>query len=257
MKILLTNDDGIDAIGIRSLVDVLKDDYEVYVVAPDQQRSAASHSVSYFWRDHIARKVEIPGVKGAWAIEHGKPADCAFYGVRAFVPDCDLVISGINHGENMSTDCIYSGTVAAAVEGFIAGKPSMATSLCSFTGVEYMHDAAEMVKKVIPWFMQQDDRFSYVLNVNVPYLPKEEIKGFKATQFGGDRIYPMHVDQEPIGENEIRLHSHNVIEMDIIHSDEFDGDYTTVQAGYVSLSPLGTDMVLHDYIFKMKGLENL
>ena len=137
MNILIANDDGIESEGLRVLVDALRDEYDVYVAAPISQRSAFSHSVTYFYKENGAEKREIAGTKGAYAID-GTPADCTYYGINGlFGVKMDLVVSGINVGRNLASDVIYSGTVAAAGEALIHHIPGIAVSLCSYTGGDF------------------------------------------------------------------------------------------------------------------------
>ncbi|MBR2067056.1 MAG: 5'/3'-nucleotidase SurE, partial [Solobacterium sp.] len=195
MKILLTNDDGIQAKGIRTLAKVLSSEHEIYIVAPEGERSANSHAITYYRINHEAIREEVDGAKEAWAIVGATPADCTYYALHTILKDRepDLVISGINHGENFSSDCKYSGTVSAAMEGLIAGYPSIATSLCSYTSREF-EVAAEVIRDLIPYYMQDELRHEYTLNVNIPSCAKEEIKGFKVTHFDSQRIYEKNID---------------------------------------------------------------
>ena len=127
MKILISNDDGILAPGIAALVKAFAGaGHEVFVCAPDSQRSAASHSLT-IGRKLTAREITMDGAARAYAIS-GTPADCVKLGLTVLCPGAEAVVSGVNHGLNVGTDVLYSGTVAAAMEGAICGRPAMAVS---------------------------------------------------------------------------------------------------------------------------------
>jgi len=131
MRILLTNDDGINARGLHSLINKLNTIAEIYVVAPRSEQSGTGHSITVF--DPIkAIETKIPGIKKGWLVG-GTPVDCVKLGTKRLVPEpIDLVVSGINHGSNLGTDVLYSGTVSAATEGVIMGYPAIAVSLDTF-----------------------------------------------------------------------------------------------------------------------------
>ena len=127
MRILISNDDGIFAPGIAALVQAFAAaGHEIYVAAPDAQRSAASHSVT-LTAPLRAQEVSLPGAARAWAVS-GTPVDCVKLALNCLCPQAEAVISGVNHGYNAGTDVLYSGTVAAAMEGAICGRPAMAVS---------------------------------------------------------------------------------------------------------------------------------
>jgi 5'-nucleotidase len=256
MRILIANDDGIEAKGILALVDALKDEHEVYVAAPHRQRSAYSHSVTYFSRHRKAWKREIAGTAGAWAID-ATPADCVYYGCFAFLKEMpDLILSGINHGENLSTDCIYSGTVGAASEGQIIGIPSIAVSLCSYTGEDFAN-AVQAVKELIPVYMADPDNHAYMLNVNVPDLPKDQIKGYKITMTEGNRNYQKPVDVEEQKDGSYLLICDNVPVSTEHLSHQLAGDVTAVKNGYISVTPMDSDLTHHEQIARMKKYEEI
>ena len=249
MKILLSNDDGIDAAGIRALADILSPEYEVYVSAPEGQRSGYSHSCTYFSRVNRAWKREIPGAKAAWAVE-ATPADCVYYGINAFMEEApDLVISGINQGPNMADDCIYSGTVGAAGEAMVHHIPAIAVSLDSFDSQDF-RAAAAFVKEVIPVFMADEDRYSFILNINVP---AGEIKGVKVTRLENGREYTKDVS---VREEDGCLYLTCRAKPVGIHSTVI-GDVTAVAEGYISLTPLMHDMTHHESRLKMHAYKGI
>lgn len=175
MKILLVNDDGYQAQGIHSLIKALKEEHELVVAAPSTHRSGSSHCISE-GVTVTAREVYLEDVEHpVWAVD-GTPADCTLWALNELMgldhlPD--LVLSGINMGYNLSEIVNYSGTVAAAHEGFIMGIPSVALSTSSRH--RNYDDAATVVRAMLPRLLESKRPFFY--NVNIPALPPEEIKG--------------------------------------------------------------------------------
>ena len=257
MNILLTNDDGIDAEGIRALVDALKEEHNVYVVAPDTQKSAASHHITYFHSEHRAIKREIDGAKEAWAIENGTPADSAYYALNGLINDkIDLVISGINHGENLSADCMYSGTVAAALEGYMVGIPSIATSLCSYTSKDFSV-ATEIIKEFIPHFMNDINNKNYCMNMNIPDLKKEEIKGYKVCGFGGNQLYENIVYKKDLDNGDVLFYPNVSKGNKAVVSQKSDSDTLAISEGYISLTPLCLDFVHDEMLEEIVHFNNM
>ncbi len=183
MKILITNDDGIFAEGLFKLACSLEKIAEIFIVAPDRQRSATGHAITM--HDPIrASKVKLLDRDfEAWSVS-GTPADCVKLGVEVLLQDQpDLIFSGINSGANLGTDVLYSGTVSAAIEGAILGFPSIAVSLADFSQFDYDYAAefsATLARKMIENKLPPDT----LLNVNVPNCKKEEIKDVKITTLG-------------------------------------------------------------------------
>ena len=178
MRILLSNDDGYFAPGLAALYAALSPIAEITVVAPERDKSGASNSLT------LDRPLSIRKAPNGFFFLNGTPTDCvhmAVTGMLDWVPD--MVVSGINHGSNMGDDTIYSGTVAAATEGFLLGIPSIAVSLVSKSGQNFetaAHVAAELVLR------QQKSPLSVasLLNVNVPDIPKDQLQGFEITRLG-------------------------------------------------------------------------
>ncbi|MGD2139978.1 MAG: 5'/3'-nucleotidase SurE [Burkholderiales bacterium] len=178
MRILLSNDDGYFAPGLIALAEELKKIAEVVVVAPERDRSGASNSLT------LDRPLIVKRSHSGFLNVNGTPTDCvhlAVTGLLDHVPD--MVISGINHGTNMGEDTLYSGTVAAAMEGFLLGIPSIAMSLASKQGGHYA-DAARIARQLAE--KQRDDPCGYamLLNVNVPDIPFSQLQGFEVTRLG-------------------------------------------------------------------------
>jgi 5'-nucleotidase len=159
MKILISNDDGILANGIRALIEVLGTEHDVYVVAPDRERSAAGHSLTLHTPLRVEELEPKFGAKRNW-VTTGTPGDCVKIGLSAILSEDekpDLVISGINHGPNLGADILYSGTVSCAMEGAMLGYPSIAVSLASLNyELESFMFAANFINKFLPKIKEID-----------------------------------------------------------------------------------------------------
>lgn len=183
MNILVTNDDGINSPGIRALVHELQKVGTCFVVAPDRQQSAVGHAltmadplrVTKFQRDNEFFGLAVSGT----------PADCVKLAISSLLDaKIDLVVSGINHGYNTAINVLYSGTVSAATEGMMLGIPAMAVSVGSFSWDVDCTVAAQTAAYIASRFHSLEIPQNTILNVNVPDLPSEEIKGIKITQQG-------------------------------------------------------------------------
>ncbi len=190
MRILLANDDGIHSPGITTLARKLSEYHEVYVVAPDRERSAAGHSLTLHHPLRV-EKMEFgydAGVK-AWTT-NGTPGDCVKIALNAVLKDKpDLLISGVNNGPNLGADILYSGTVSAAMEGAVLGYPSIAVSLCGSEGnsSDFSY-AADFITKFVPRIGDINFPKKTILNINVPAVEPTEIVGIKITTLG-TRMY--------------------------------------------------------------------
>ena len=184
LKLLISNDDGIFSLGVRTLANTLaKAGYEVTVVCPDRERSATGHGLTLHrpLRAEIVESIFLPTVM-AWSCS-GTPADCVKFALHAVMDSRpDFVLSGINHGPNLGTDVLYSGTVSAAMEGSIEGIPSLAISLASFTSQNFQV-AADFICCLIPQLQQQNIAPTTLLNINVPAQSKLPA-GVKLTRQG-------------------------------------------------------------------------
>lgn len=183
MHILLTNDDGIRAPGIQALRSVLQDIAEITVAAPAQQQSATGHSITVYhpiWVD--VQPFDEPNVKG-WRIG-GTPADSVKIALDALMQSRpDLVIAGINHGPNLGTDVLYSGTVSAALEGSMHGIPAIAVSLATFGEPDFV-PAAQFCRNIVCLIRDRKLPPFRLLNINVPAVPLEDIRGVALTRLG-------------------------------------------------------------------------
>ena len=178
MRILLSNDDGYFAPGLAALAEALDGLGEVVVVAPEQNRSGASNSLT------LDRPLHLKKSANGFYFVNGTPTDCVHLAVTGMLDELpDIIVSGINHGANMGDDTIYSGTVAAATEGFLLGIPSIAISLTSFEGNNYA-TAGLVARELVERFIRDPIREPVLLNVNVPDIPYAEIKGMEVTRLG-------------------------------------------------------------------------
>jgi 5'-nucleotidase len=178
MRILLSNDDGYFAPGILALAEALDGLGEIVVVAPEQNRSGASNSLT------LDRPVSLKQAANGFFFVNGTPTDCvhlAVTGMLDYLPD--IIVSGINHGANMGDDTIYSGTVAAATEGFLLGIPSIAISLASFES-NHFTTAGRIARELVERFLSDPIREPVLLNVNVPDIPYDDLNGTEVTRLG-------------------------------------------------------------------------
>ena len=188
MNILVSNDDGIAANGIRVLTETLSKEHDVYVVAPDRERSAAGHSLTLHTPLRVEELEETKnGAKRTW-VTTGTPGDCVKIAISAILsPEeiPDLVISGINHGPNLGSDILYSGTVSCAMEGAMMGIPSIAVSLASMqSDYEDFIYPAKFVNALIHKLKDFQFPPKSILNVNIPALDEDDIAGVQITELG-------------------------------------------------------------------------
>lgn len=178
MRILLSNDDGYFAPGLAALADALAGLAEIVVVAPEQNRSGASNSLT------LDRPLLLKKAASGFYFVNGTPTDCVHLAVTGMLDQLpDIIVSGINAGANMGDDTIYSGTVAAATEGFLLGIPSIAISLTSFEGKNFA-SAGRVARELVERFIRNPVKEPVLLNVNVPDIPYTELKGMEVTRLG-------------------------------------------------------------------------
>ena len=234
MRILVSNDDGVHAKGIRALSEALAACGEVIVVAPDCNRSGASHSLTLEVPLRVTRIAET----GYHAVK-GTPTDCVHLAVNELVrPEPDMVVAGINHGANLGDDVIYSGTVAAATEGRHLGFPSLAISLVGKTHfATAAHYAAQLVRGMMVHPLPADQ----ILNVNVPDLPLDQIKGIRVTRLGNrHRAESVICSEDPRGQPIYWIGPPGS------QQDAGEGtDFAAIEQGYVSITPLTIDMTAY------------
>ena len=250
MRILLCNDDGIHAPGIAVLHRAVSDLGELRVVAPDVERSAAGHAITL--SDPIkSTPVEKNGVFFGDAIG-GTPADCIKLAARALMKDTppDLVLSGINLGSNTGISVIYSGTVSAATEGVILGIPGVAFSLCTYVDPEW-EMAGRMVAELTKKIIENSPPPGVLLNINMPNLPYDELKGIRVTRMGRSRfIEKFHKRLDPRGR------TYYWLDGDLeVHDEGDDIDIHAVRDGYVSITPIHLDLTAYDHFACFQHLE--
>lgn len=236
MTILVSNDDGIYAPGIYALYQAIRDLGDVHVVAPHAEQSAVGHAISLS-NPIKCKPVERDGHFFGYAVG-GTPADCVKLAVYALLPKKpDLVVSGINLGPNAGISVIYSGTVSAATEGTIIGIPSMAISLATFTNPHW-DTAARVARELVPRLIERGLPPETLLNVNVPNLPYEQIKGYRVTRMGRSRFVEIfHRRTDP------RNNVYFWMDGDMERLDDSpDTDLRALEEGYVSLTPIWFDL---------------
>jgi len=178
MRILLSNDDGYFAPGLAELAGALAGLGEIVVVAPEQNRSGASNSLT------LDRPLFLKQAANGFYFVNGTPTDCVHLAVTGMLDELpDIIVSGINQGPNMGDDTIYSGTVAAAMEGFLLGIPSIAISLASFEG-KHFASAGRIARGLVERFIREPIKGAVLLNVNVPDVPYDQLKGSEVTRLG-------------------------------------------------------------------------
>lgn len=246
MRILLTNDDGIMAEGIYALAKELEKDYEVIIIAPDNQRSAQSHAITLY-QPLVVKEVNLEGLKSKAYSISGTPADCVRVGMDALADGpIDMVLSGVNKGLNAGMDILYSGTVSAAIEANIYKIPSIAVSTELSDGNIDFEIAAKYAKMILESSKDKLRESNIVLNINVPYKTEEEILGIKACKIGGViyDYYFMEYNEE--GEKTLNLQGRKDIEL------EEDTDRYYLNQGYVTVTPLHYDLTNFNLLEKVK-----
>ena len=251
MKILLTNDDGVISQGIQTLSKMLNEkDWLAAVVAPDRERSGIGHAVTVD-RPLRARPLD-PGMFAssvpAFSCD-GTPSDCVIVGLDVLCPSADFVVSGINNGPNLSDDVTISGTVCAAMESVMSGRPAIAVSLCIERGENFEHNttAALAAMAVIGYIEQNPLPSGVMLNINVPNDLLKNIKGFKITH-RGIRKYLDRVTciKTPFGDDVYWIAGNRQ------DNTEEGTDVTAVNEGYISVTPLQLDMTQYDLVVEMR-----
>jgi len=236
--ILLTNDDGIEAEGINVLYKVFSMDknYDVRIIAPQFERSAVGHGITVF--DPIWVKKEYRDGKFYCFVVNGTPADCVKLYNELIGQKPDLLFSGINRGSNIGENIIYSGTVSAATEGLCNNIPSVAVSLDSYLEADYSF-AARFSKKIADIIVRNNGLPPKILlNINIPDLPKEKIKGVKITRQSDARFNDFFLKRtDPRGRDYYWMDG-EFAEMN--HCDN--SDYCAVRDGYISITPIKHDM---------------
>ena len=235
MRILLSNDDGYFAPGLEHLAAALRPHADITVVAPERDRSGASNSLT------LDRPLSVRKAANGFLFVNGTPTDCVHLAVTGLLDQLpDMVISGINHGANMGDDTIYSGTVAAATEGYLLGIPSIAISLASKAGAHF--DTAAQIAVELVQRKTRAPSGTWLLNVNVPDIPHHALRGIKTARLGrrhkAEDVIPM---RSPRGETVYWVGAAGPA------ADAGEGtDFHAVESGFVSVTPLQIDLTHRD-----------
>lgn len=247
MKILLTNDDGIHAPGLRCLYRKLADSHEVWVVAPESEQSAVGHAIT-LQNPLRVRKVFENGSLLGFGVT-GTPADCVKIGIAELLPARpDLVVSGINLGANVGINVLYSGTVSAATEGAILGVPGLAVSLATYKNPDFSL-TARFVETLITAMNWTDFPTKTVLNVNVPALPKDRIRGVRfARQSTAAPIESFERRQDPRDNTYYWLSGERPTE-----TGEEEVDTGALGADWITITPLHFDLTNHRILEGMRA----
>jgi len=239
MRILISNDDGVHAIGLRTLAERLSFEHEVYIIAPDRERSAAGHALTLHKPLRIEQVVMGFEVAAAWETT-GTPGDCIKIGVSSILEKKpDLIISGINHGPNLGADVLYSGTVSAAMEGAVLGIPSIAVSLTngSCQSADFIY-AADFVVNFVNNIVNINFPKKTILNINIPSIAASEITGVQITRLG-TRMYTDSYEKriDPRGKVYYWLAG------EIVDTIDEDGtDITAIRGNKISITPVTFEM---------------
>lgn len=241
--ILITNDDGISAEGLRVLEESLSELADVMVIAPDREQSASSHAIT------LGAPLRVTEYSSNRFGVSGTPTDCVILAVHELLDRTpDLIVSGINHGPNMGEDVTYSGTVAAAIEGNILGISSLAISIASWDP-KHFHPAGKAASYLASKALSLGKKSRTLWNVNVPDMPVEKIKGYKITKLGS-RIYndviikkkdPRGKDYFWIGGGEPGWNK------------EENTDFAAISSGFISVTPLRLDLTDYKSIVELKA----
>ncbi|HKO87274.1 MAG TPA: 5'/3'-nucleotidase SurE [Burkholderiales bacterium] len=232
MRILLSNDDGYFSPGLAALADALQACGEITVVAPERDRSGASNSLT------LDRPLMVRRAANGFFFVNGTPTDCVHLAVTGLLDALpDMVVSGINVGANMGDDTIYSGTVAAATEGFLLGIPAIAVSLVGKSAYHY-ETAARVAQELVCRFQRKPIERAVLLNVNVPDIPYEALGGLEITRLGKrHKAEPVTKTLNPRGDTVYWIGAAGAA------SDAGPGtDFHAVENGRVSLTPLQVDL---------------
>ena len=238
MHILISNDDGYRSPGIRCLAEAVGSVAEVTVVAPDRDRSGASNSLT------LDSPLRARRANNGFTYVEGTPTDCVHLAITGLLEkEPDMVVSGINAGANLGDDVIYSGTVAAAMEGRFLGLPAVAVSMVA-AQPEHFSTAAQVVLELLERIRNQPVAANTILNVNVPDLPYEELKGWQVTRLGH-----RHKSEPVIRQTDPRGRPIYWVGPAGSEQDAGPGtDFHAVRHGYVSITPIHVDLTRHEAI---------
>lgn len=232
MRILLSNDDGVYAPGLRALAHELATIAQLQVMAPDRNQSGSSNSLT------LSRPLRVKQLENGHYCVEGTPTDCVHLALTGYLKSpVDIVVSGINEGGNLGDDILYSGTVAAAMEGRSLGLPAIAVSQIRGS-IQHYETAAIITKQLISQLQTELVPSQTIFNVNVPNLPLEDVKGIEITRLGSRHgAEPIIADEDPRGRPIYWIGPPG------IEADAGPGtDFHAISRGYVSITPLRLDM---------------
>ena len=232
MNILISNDDGVLAPGIRALAIELAKVSDIEVMAPDRNRSGASNSLT------LSRPLRVRQLDSGYYSVEGTPTDCVHLALTGFIDKTiDMVVSGINDGANLGDDILYSGTVAAAMEGRYLGFPAIAVSMVGET-IQHYETAAIIARQLVLQLRKSPLPLKTILNVNVPDLPMDKIKGIEVTRLG-----TRHSAEPIVKEYDPRGQAIYWVGPSGPEADAGPGtDFFAVSQGFVSITPLQLDL---------------
>ncbi|MEZ8305160.1 5'/3'-nucleotidase SurE [Vibrio splendidus] len=240
MKILLSNDDGVHAQGIHELANELRDLAEIIIVAPDRNRSGASNSLT------LEQPLRVQKITENTYSVQGTPTDCVHFALNELLKNDmpDLVLTGINHGANLGDDVLYSGTVAAAMEGHFLGVQSVAFSL---VGKKHFKTAAAIARRIVEQHLANPIPTNRLLNVNIPDLALELLSGIQVTRLGA-----RHHAEDMIKQKDPRGHDIYWLGPPGKEQDAGEGtDFYAIEHGLVSVTPLQVDLTAHESLGAM------
>ncbi len=250
--ILVANDDGIDSPGIYALTCAMKSLGDVVVVAPDRQQSAVGHALTVSSPLRVT-KFNRDGHDFGYAV-NGTPADCVKIAIASLLDRTpDLLVSGINHGQNTAVNVLYSGTVSAATEGMLVGIPSIAVSVTSHNINEDISVAAEYIKKIAAHVLEHGLPKGTLLNVNVPSIPGNQIKGLKVVPLSKTIWKDSYeLRKDPFGNDYFWFAGdYNIIDKDP------ETDDIAILNGYISVTPIRFDLTDREHLGDFQSLEKL
>jgi 5'-nucleotidase len=248
-KILVTNDDGVHAPGLHKLAAALKPLGDVVVIAPDRERSAASHALT------LHKPLRVDKLKPKVSCVNGTPSDCVNLGVMTKLAGGRpaLIVAGVNQGENLGDDVTYSGTVSAAIEGTLLGIPSMAISLVG-DGKKGLEAACRIAAKLAELILEYGLPHDTLLNVNVPDLPVARIRGARITTLGR-RVFDEHSIIEKVDPRGKRYYW--IGGNRDAWRERTDTDHQAVEQGIISITPLHLDLTNYRVFDQLRGWEAL
>jgi 5'-nucleotidase len=250
MRFLLTNDDGIYAKGLSSLYDELSHDADCLIVAPEIEQSAVGHAITIF-RPLMVRRATKNGKFLGYAV-YGTPADCVKIGIKELSgKPVDLVISGINRGSNAGINVLYSGTVSAATEAVIMGVPALAISLDTHKEADFTY-AAKFARKMTRLILGSAELKGSAINVNIPCLPREEIKGVVVVRQNKNNIVETFEKRVDPRENTYYWISGEYLAA----AKEKDTDVAALASGYITITPIQYDLTRYDLLGELQNIVN-